>query len=53
MAQIRQSLHGCNIRLYTRADWELMLGSRDPTDVLAQYASLKDTNKSTAGVRET
>lgn len=37
----------------TRADWELMLGSRDPADVLAQHASLEDTNKSTAGVRKT
>ena len=36
-----------------RTDGESMLGSRGPTDVLAQYASLKDTNKSTAGVRKT
>ena len=36
-----------------RADGELMLGSRGPTDVLAQHASLQDTNESTAGVRKT
>ena len=36
-----------------RADWELMLGSRGSTDVLAQHASLEDTNESTAGVRKT
>ena len=36
-----------------RTDGKPMLGSRDPADVLAQYASLKDTNKSTAGVRKT
>ena len=35
------------------ANWEMMLGSRDPTDVLAQHASLEDTDESTAGVRKT
>lgn len=35
------------------ADWQLILGSRGPTDVLAQHASLEDTNESTAGVRKT
>ena len=35
------------------ADWEMMLGARDPTDVLAQHAGLEDANESTAGVRET
>ena len=36
-----------------RADGQSMLGSRGPTDVLAQHASLEDTNESTAGVRKT
>ena len=36
-----------------RADGELMLGSRGPTNVLAQHASLEDPDKSTAGVRKT
>ena len=32
------------------ADWEMMLGARDPADVLAQHAGLEDTNESTAGI---